>query len=51
MEMACHWMQYTRMTNAQIATRLGFSDEFHFSRRFRQLRGQSPSEFRKHLRT
>jgi len=47
LETACHWMRYTQLTNAQIAARLGFSDEFHFSRRFSQLRGQSPSEFRK----
>ena len=47
LETACHWMRYTQLTSAQIAARLGFSDEFHFSRRFSQLRGQSPSEFRR----
>lgn len=33
-------------TNKQIAAQLGFSDEFHFSRRFKQIAGLSPTQFR-----
>ena len=32
--------------NKQIAETLGFYDEFHFSRHFRQVTGQSPRKFR-----
>jgi AraC-like DNA-binding protein len=31
----------------QIASRLGFHDEFHFSKRFKAATGLSPSDFRK----
>ena len=34
------------LSNKQIAETLGFYDEFHFSRRFRQVTGQSTREFR-----
>lgn len=50
LEAACHWIQYTQMTNAAMADRLGFVDEFHFSRRFKQVLGETPTEFRKRLR-
>lgn len=50
-ETACDLLQYTGMTNAQIAESVGFSDEYHFSKRFKGLRGESPREFRRrHLR-
>lgn len=50
-ETACDLLQYTGMTNTQIAESLGFSDEYHFSKRFKELRGESPREFRRrHLR-
>ncbi len=48
-ETACHLLQYTSLTGAQIAERLCFSDEYHFSRRFKQLRGETPTEFRRRL--
>jgi AraC-like DNA-binding protein len=32
----------------EIAERTGFADEFHFSKRFRQIVGQSPGRFREH---
>jgi AraC-like DNA-binding protein len=38
------------LSNKEIAETLGFYDEFHFSRRFRQMTGQSPREFRRRLR-
>ena len=34
------------LSNKQLAETLGFYDEFHFSRHFRQVTGQSPREFR-----
>ena len=46
-ETACDLLQYTTMTGAQIAERLGFSDEYHFSKRFKELRGKSPRQFRR----
>jgi AraC-like DNA-binding protein len=43
---ACELMQQQKLTNKEISTRLGFSDEFHFSRRFKQFTGLAPREFR-----
>ena len=37
----------TQLTGKEIAERLGFSDEFHFSRRIRELSGMTPTEFRR----
>ena len=49
METARHLLQYTGMTGTQIAERLHFSDEYHFSRRFKQLCGETPTQFRRRL--
>jgi len=38
------------LTIGEIATRVGFSDIFYFSRLFRQRTGQPPSAFRRNLR-
>ena len=38
------------LSNKEIAETLGFYDEFHFSKRFRQVTGHSPREFRKKAR-
>ena len=38
-----------RLTNKELAEKLGFCDEFHFSRRFQQITGQRPKEFRRSL--
>lgn len=38
-----------RLSNKELADRLGFCDEFHFSRRFREYTGQTPTEFRRYL--
>jgi AraC-like DNA-binding protein len=48
-ERACRLVHEGRLTNKEIAERLGFNDEFHFSRRFKQITGRSPREFRKLL--
>jgi AraC-like DNA-binding protein len=39
------------LSNKQVAETLGFYDEFHFSRHFRRITGQSPREFRHAPRT
>jgi AraC-like DNA-binding protein len=49
MRRACDLIQRQRLGNKQTAAACGFCDEFHFSRRFRQIIGLSPSEFRHRL--
>lgn len=46
MDLACRLLEATDRPIAEIAVRAGFGDEAYFSRRFRQLRGLSPSAFR-----
>lgn len=46
---ARHLIQLGELTSAQIAETLGFYDEQHFSRRFKQVIGKSPREFRASL--
>jgi AraC-like DNA-binding protein len=46
---ACGMMQHEGLSNKEIAGRLGFSDEFHFSKRFKQITGMAPREFRRQL--
>lgn len=49
-EAAKHLIRYApQSSNREVADALGFSDEFHFSKRFRQISGMSPNEFRKTL--
>jgi AraC-like DNA-binding protein len=43
---ACELMQTGDMSDKQIALSLGFCDPFHFSRRFKQITGKSPRQFR-----
>jgi AraC-like DNA-binding protein len=50
MEAACRMLADTDLNQAWIAQELGFSDEYHFSRRFSQMMGQSPRQFRQHAR-
>lgn len=46
---ACDLIQRGGLTDKEIASTLGFCDEFYFSRRFRQITGQSPRQFRQRL--
>jgi AraC-like DNA-binding protein len=49
MDRACELIYQQRLTNKQVALECGFCDEFHFSRRFKQIVGISPKEFRRQL--
>jgi AraC-like DNA-binding protein len=46
MDEICKVIQQEKLSNKEIAKRYGFSDEFHFSKRFKQLTGLSPTKFR-----
>lgn len=48
-ERACELMQRGELNDKQIAARLGFCDEFHFSRRFKEVTGEAPRAFRRAL--
>lgn len=48
-EEACHLLQQRDLPLRTIAGRCGFCDEFHLSRRFKQLMGVSPSDFRRQM--
>ena len=43
---ACTLLQQASLSSKEIAERLGFVDEAHFSRRFKAVTGSSPSQFR-----
>lgn len=46
MEEACRMLAFTRMPVAEIGYRLGFADPSYFSKRFRAVRGQTPTAYR-----
>jgi len=48
-EMACQMMIHQNMTNYELASECGFHDEYHFSRRFKQVAGMTPTQFRNQL--
>ncbi len=48
-DMARQMIYEERLSNKEIAVRLGFCDEFYFSRRFRQFTGQCTGDFRRVL--
>jgi len=43
---ACDLLLHTALGVKQIAETLGFSSEFHFSQRFKEIKGVSPRKFR-----
>jgi len=46
---ACAMLQHSDITISAVAQSLNFSDEFHFSKRFKQISGMTPREFRRRL--
>ncbi len=46
---ACELIQKGSLTDKQIAEKLGFCDQFYFSRRFKEITGRTPSQFRASL--
>ena len=51
MERAQHLLSHTTERIFEVANKVGFADEAYFTRRFRQRFGQSPSEYRKAMRS
>jgi AraC-like DNA-binding protein len=47
---ACELLSSGRATVKEAAAAAGFFDQFHFSRRFKQVTGESPAHFRQRLR-
>ena len=47
---ACELLVKTNESVCEIAVKLGFEDPLHFSRRFKEKTGLSPSSFRKQIR-
>lgn len=43
---ACQLLETTTLNVKDIAARLGYQDQFHFSRRFKAFQGVSPTEYR-----
>lgn len=48
-EYACHYMHDGEMKIYEIAFKVGFRDEKYFSRVFKKVTGQSPSEYRRRI--
>lgn len=46
-EHACTYLQQNYLKTYEIAYKVGFKDEKYFSKVFKKLKGQSPSEYRK----
>jgi AraC-like DNA-binding protein len=46
---ACELLSNQRTTIKEAAAATGFCDEFHFSRRFKQITGESPMHFRQRV--
>ncbi|PTY03873.1 hypothetical protein DB347_21755 [Opitutaceae bacterium EW11] len=44
---ACRLLDTTPQSVTQIATEVGFSDPYYFSRAFRRVMGHSPSDYRR----
>lgn len=47
LEVAATWLRLTSIPSREIAERLGYSDQFHLSRRFREHFGTPPSAYRR----
>ncbi len=45
-QLACQLLMHTSLNNAQIGTRLGYSETANFARAFRRWQGCTPQQFR-----
>jgi AraC-like DNA-binding protein len=45
---ACQLLRGSTLNVKEIASKLGYQDQFHFSRQFKAFQGLSPSEYREH---
>lgn len=43
---ACRLLAFTRLSVGEVGYRTGFSDPSYFSRRFRRIRGEAPTDYR-----
>ena len=50
LEVACHLLERTETSLAQIASDLGYADPANFTRAFQRWTGQKPSAFRRRRR-
>jgi transcriptional regulator GlxA family with amidase domain len=50
LDRAATLLAHSNYTIAQVAEMCGFANPFHFSRRFKEAFGQSPSEVRVNIR-
>ncbi|MEI6782349.1 MAG: AraC family transcriptional regulator [Verrucomicrobiota bacterium] len=46
---ACQLLRTSNLNVKEIAARLGYQDQFHFSRQFKAFQGASPSDYRESL--
>jgi len=44
---ACHNLDFTDMTISEVAEKIGYHDQYYFSRLFKKIMGISPSDYRK----
>ncbi len=49
-DLARHWLETFDWTIEHISRNLGYTDKFHFSRRFKNLTGLAPDHFRRKVR-
>jgi len=47
MQEACRWLDTTKLVIGEIASNIGYSDPYYFSRTFKRIMRQSPNHYRK----
>ncbi len=50
MQVACRWLDTTKLRISEIASNIGYSDPYYFSRTFKRIIHQSPAQYRKRNR-
>ena len=44
---ACFYLDFTDMAVSEIAEKIGYNDQYYFSRLFKKVMGKSPSAYRR----